>query len=201
MSATRTGRRCIPVLSALLLALLSCKPQASCSADDTATLDTVMSRLAQRRHGEADFTEEKHLAMLKAPARSSGKLIYDAPDHLEERTLSPRPQSVVLDHGILTMRTGSRSRILALADYPQFAPLIDSIRATLAGDRAALERAFDVRFDGSQDLWHLHLEPRDPQLQQTLKQIELTGSRDAISEVEIQQRDGDRSLMHITPRE
>ncbi len=169
--------------------------------DPSTGLAAVMSRLAQRRHGEADFTEEKYLAMLKAPVRSSGTLIYDAPDHLEERTLAPRAQSAVLDHGVLTMQSGKRSRSLAIADYPQFAPLIDSIRATLAGDRAALERAFELRFSGELEHWQLHLEPRDPQLRATLKQIELTGAQDAISEVQIEQRNGDHSLMHITPRE
>jgi hypothetical protein len=174
----------------------------SASAGDPGReLDAIMAVLAQRRHGEADFAEEKHLAMLKAPARSAGRLIYDAPDHLEELTLSPRPQSVVLDHGTLTLRSGGHTRTVALADYPQYAPLIDSIRATLAGDRAALERAFELQFQGAMAHWHLHLEPRDPRLRQTLQQIDLSGARDAISEVVIQQRNGDRSLMQITPRE
>jgi hypothetical protein len=185
---------------------LATDPRAGATADqpaaaDDAALATVMSRLSQRRHGEADFTEEKYLAMLKAPVRSAGRLVYDAPDHLEERTLSPRPQSVVLDHGVLTMQNGKRSRSLALADYPQFAPLIDSIRATLAGDRPALEKAFELKFSGDLEHWNLHLEPRDPQLRTSLKQIELTGAQDAVSEVRIEQRNGDHSLMHITPRE
>jgi Outer membrane lipoprotein carrier protein LolA-like len=194
MPAGSIGARLVAVL------LLACwLAPVSSRAADTPALDAVMSLLAQRRHGEADFTEEKFLAMLKAPARSTGRLIYDAPDHLEEQTLTPRPQSVVLDHGILTMRSGTRSRTLALADYPQFAPLIDSIRATLAGDRAALEQAFEVHFDGALEHWQLQLEPHDPKLRATLQQIELTGARDAISQVEIRQRNGDRSLMHITP--
>jgi hypothetical protein len=172
---------------------------AQAAADDT--LDSVMSLLAQRHHGEANFTEEKTLSVMQQPLKSSGVLIYDAPDHLEQRTLLPRPQSVVLDHGMLSMHIGTRTRTLRLSDYPQLAPLIDSIRATLAGERATLERVFEVTFTGTVDHWQLHLVPRDPQISATLQQIDLEGQRDAVSEVRVAQRDGDRALMHISARE
>jgi hypothetical protein len=157
--------------------------------------------MAQRRHGEADFSEKKYLSVLKQPLESSGLLIYDAPDHLEQRTTLPRPQSVVLDHGIVTMHIGHHERVLRLADYPQLAPLIDSIRATLAGDRAALERVFQLDFSGTLERWQLRLEPRDAQLTATLKRIDLQGERDAVHQVDVLQSDGDHSVMSITPRE
>jgi hypothetical protein len=161
-------------------------------------LDELMALFAQRRHAEADFSEQKFLSVLKQPLQSSGQLIYDAPDHLEERTLTPRPQSLVLDQGVLSMKMGTHSRTLRLADYPQIAPLIDSIRATLAGDRAQLERTFSVQFAGDLDHWQMHLTPHDASSE--LTQIDLSGERDSVAEVRMQQRDGDRSVMRITPR-
>jgi hypothetical protein len=200
-----------PQLLALAL-LLALAGSAATAAADTpggdapggdagAQLDRLMSLMAQRRHGEADFSEKKYLSMLKQPLESSGLLIYDAPDHLEQRTTLPRPQSVVLDHGIVTMHIGHRERVLRLADYPQLAPLIDSIRATLAGDRAALERVFELDFSGTLERWQLRLEPRDAQLAATLKRIDLQGERDVVYQVDVLQSDGDHSVMSITPRE
>jgi hypothetical protein len=185
----------------LLLALAGSAATAVAGDDAGAELDRLMSLMAQRRHGEADFSEKKYLSMLKQPLESSGLLIYDAPDHLEQRTTLPRPQSVVLDHGIVTMHIGHRERVLRLADYPQLAPLIDSIRATLAGDRAALERVFQLDFSGTLERWQLRLEPRDAQLAATLKRIDLQGERDAVHQVDVLQSDGDHSVMSITPRE
>lgn len=185
-----------PILAALWFAI----PVAVHGAG-TAGLDDLMALLAQRRHGEADFREEQSLSILRQPLVSTGILIYDAPDHLEQRTLTPRPQSVVLDHGVLSMRIGTRSRTMRLADYPQLAPLIDSIRATLAGDRAALERVFEVAFDGDLEHWNLHLTPRDPALLASLARIDLEGAREQVQEVRVQQHDGDHSLMHIATRE
>ena len=174
---------------------------ASNTSDDSPEFDRLMGLLAQRRHGEADFSETKYLSLLKQPLKSSGVLIYHAPDHLEQRTVLPKPQSVLLDHGVVTLQIGKHQRVLRLADYPQLAPLIDSIRATLAGDRAALERMFQIGFEGSLEHWQLRLTPRDPALAATLTRIDLRGERDAIREVQVMQGDGDRSVMSITPRE
>jgi hypothetical protein len=171
------------------------------SSDGPPELDSLMALLSQRRHGEADFREQKYLSMLTQPLESTGVLIYDAPDHLEQRTTLPHPQSVVLEHGIVTMQAGKRRRVLRLADYPQLAPLIDSIRATLAGDRAALENSFTLSFSGTLDHWQLRLQPRDARLAATLSRIDMRGERDAVREVQVLQSDGDRSVMSITPRE
>jgi hypothetical protein len=187
--------------AALIATALLALAQDVATADANPELDQLMGLLAQRRHGEADFSETKYLSLLRQPLKSSGVLIYEAPDHLEQRTDAPKPQSVVLDHGMLTLQIGKRQRVLRLADYPQLAPLIDSIRATLAGDRAALERVFAVNFDGTLEHWQLRLEPRDPALAATLKRIDMRGERDAIREVQVLQGDGDRSVMSITPRE
>jgi hypothetical protein len=187
--------------TALIATALLALAQDVATADANPELDQLMGLLAQRRHGEADFSETKYLSLLRQPLKSSGVLIYEAPDHLEQRTDAPKPQSVVLDHGMLTLQIGKRQRVLRLADYPQLAPLIDSIRATLAGDRAALERVFALNFDGTLEHWQLRLEPRDPALAATLKRIDMRGERDAIREVQVLQGDGDRSVMSITPRE
>ena len=42
-------------------------------------------------------------------------MTYDAPDHLEQRTFEPREQSVVLDHGMLTLQSGSAAAHAAAA--------------------------------------------------------------------------------------
>ena len=168
-------------------------------AAGTDDLDRLMALLAQRQHGHVNFVEEHFLQVLDRPVESSGELLYDAPDRLEKRTLKPKPETLILEHGIVTVQRGRHTYTLNLADYPQIVPLIDSIRATLAGDRAALERLFKLTFDGSLEHWSLLLLPSDPTVGKTVKQIRIEGARDAIHSVEIQQADGDRSLLTIGP--
>jgi len=170
-------------------------------AAEPSPLDALMTLLAQRRHGVAEFQQQQFLSILKHPLDTSGLLYYDAPDHLEQRTLKPRPQSVVVDHGLVTLQLGGRTRTLRLADYPQLLPLIESVRATLAGDRPALEREFQLTFSGELAHWELLLVPSEPTMAAQIQSIRLQGVQDAITEVEVQQVNGDRSLMRIVPRQ
>lgn len=178
---------------ALLLGLLLAA-NAAAATDD---LDRVMALLAQRTHGHVSFVEEDHLALLDRPVRSSGELLYDRPDRLEKRTLAPRARSVILENGTVTVQAGLRKHTLALRDYPQLAPFIESLRATLAGDRHALEQTFQVAFEGTFERWTLTLVPLDAKLQGIVRQIRIEGARDALQMVSILQADGDDSVMRI----
>jgi Outer membrane lipoprotein carrier protein LolA-like len=188
-------------LGLLLLAALSAAAAAAninaAPRAGTEYLDTVMSLLAQRQHGRVEFVEQKFLSILDHPIESSGELLYDAPDHLEKRTLLPRAETLVLDGSVLTMERGGHRRVLDLHRYPQIQPFVESIRATLAGDRGALERVFHVEFAGGVRRWSLTLAPLDRQLQRTIKQVQIDGSQDQLQRVEIRQTDGDRSLMTL----
>lgn len=167
--------------------------------DTPPAFDELMRLLAARRHGHVTFTEVHEMAMLKEPLKSSGELLYEAPDRLEKRTLTPKPEVLVLDHGVLTAQRGPRRHVLTLADYPQVVPFVESIRATLAGDRGALERYFQIGFEGDLAHWTLNLAPREATVAHSVQGVRLSGARDAISEVEIRQTDGDRSLLTIGP--
>jgi len=170
-----------------------------CTAPHAATgdLDEVMRLLAMRQHGRVEFVEQHFLAILKHPVESSGELRYDAPDHLEKRTLLPRPENLVLAGGELTVQRGGHTHVLDLHRYPQVQPFVESIRATLAGDRAALERVFRVEFAGTVGEWSLALFPLDRQLAQSVAEVEIDGRRDNLLRIEIRQADGDRSLMTL----
>jgi hypothetical protein len=160
-------------------------------------LDELMQLLAKRTHGHVAFTEVHKIAMLKQPLTSSGELIYDAPDRLQKLTIAPRPETLQLDHGLLTLERGHRKRVLPLKDYPQVIPFVESIRATLAGDRTALERYFNVHCTGTLAEWTLELQPRDPQVSATVRKVRISGAQNAIRTVEIEQSDGDGSMLSI----
>jgi hypothetical protein len=174
-------------------ALLGCAVALAADSD----LERLMSTLAQRKHGHVTFVEKQYIALLDRPVESSGELVYEAPGHLEKRTLKPKPETLVLEGGTVSAQRGRHHYTLDLKQYPQVVPFIDSIRATLAGDRAALERVFRVNFSGSFDKWTLGLAPLDAQLGKTVSEIHIDGERDAIHSVEILETDGDRSLLSI----
>lgn len=170
---------------------------ASAATPVSVALTEVMSLLAARRHDEVSFIEQQFLSVLKKPTESSGELVYDAPDRLEKRTLEPRLESLVLVGNVLTVQRGKRSHVLELNSYPQLFPLVDSIRATLAGDRDALERVFRLEFTGTVARWTLLLVPLDVQVLKSITKIQIDGMRDHLIKIEIRSADGDHSLMTL----
>jgi hypothetical protein len=167
------------------------------SAESDAQLHRLMQRFAERQHGHATFIEHQFIAVLDRPLESSGELLFDVPDRLEKRTLTPKAESVVLERGNLTIRRGSKTRTLALRDYPQYGPIIDSIRATVLGDLAMLERHYTLTFDEGGGAWTLKLIPRDKALRAQILAIRVAGAGDFVREIEIDRTNGDRSVMVI----
>ena len=160
-------------------------------------IDQLMRGLAQIRSDHSSFAEKKFIAILDKPVESSGELFYTAPDHLEKRTLKPKPESMILDHGTLVIERGRQIHRLQSQDYPELAAFIDSIRGTLAGERKALERNYRLSLDATVEHWTLQLLPMDERIQAAVKRIRIAGVRDAVRSIEITQADGDSSLMLI----
>ena len=167
------------------------------SGNESAAFDQVLKLLAERRHDHVTFTEVQELAILDQPLHSSGELLYDAPDRLEKRTLEPHREDLVLEHGTLSVERDHHHRSVSLRDFPQAVPFVESLRATLAGDRAALARYFTVQFSGTLGRWTLELTPTDAALKGSVQHILITGESDRIRTVQIRQRDGDTSTLTI----
>lgn len=181
---------------ALFLLAAALWPAGSMAADWD--VGQLMQSLAKVAAGRATFVETKYLAMLDRPLQSSGELWYRAPDHLEKRTLKPRPETLVIDGDTLTIERGSRKLSVQLQEYPELAGFLDSIRGTLAGDRQALERTFKLKLEGNPERWQLSLAPLDAKMATTIHLIRIAGSRDNVRSIEIIQTDGDRSVMTVT---
>ncbi len=160
----------------------------------------LMAGLARNPQGAATFTEKKFISILDQPVESSGELLFIPPARLEKRTLKPKPETMVLDGDTLTLERGQRKHVLQLRDNPEVAGMIESIPATLAGDRKALERPNHLALDGGNERWALVLTPLDPKVGAVIARIRMEGVKDVVRSVEILQADGDRSLMTIEKR-
>ena len=181
-------------LAALLLGLAA----PALAAWDVATL---MQDLAQHKGGRVRFVEKKYIALLEKPVVSSGEMIYTAPDRLEKRTQQPKPEVMVLDRDTLTLERGKQKFVLRLADQPEAQVFVDSIRGTLSGNRALLERSYALHLSGTRERWSLSLLPSDPRIAALVSRITVGGTRNIVDSIEYLQADGDRAVMSITPVE
>ena len=181
------------LLFAWLLAAAFAAPSHAADWD----IDQLMRGLAQTRSAQARFVEKKSIAILDQPVESSGELLYTAPDRLEKRTVKPKPETMVVHGDNLQIERGRQKIQLQLQTYPELAAFIDSIRGTLAGDRKALERSYQLSLDGSAQSWTLKLVPVDSKMKQVVSLIRIAGVRDEVRSIHVTQVDGDSSLMLI----
>lgn len=160
----------------------------------------LMRELGQVKAARGGFVERKHITILTTPLESSGTLVYTAPDRLEKHTLTPRQESLLLEGDQLTIEERERDqrRTVLLQDYPVVRAFVESIRSTLAGDLATLDRHYQVSLDGTEHRWRLTLKPTDPQMQEVVSEIRISGSGDRIDSIETIESSGDRSVMTIT---
>ena len=184
-----------PLLISLSLILAGALPSLSHAADWG--IDQLMHALAQTRAGHARFIETKSIAMLDQPVESSGELFYTAPDTLEKRTVKPKPETMRVEGDKLVIERGRQKYRLQLQDYPELAAFIDSIRGTLAGDRKALERTYQLSLEGSASAWTLQLVPINAKMKQVVARIRISGVRDEVRSIDVSQTDGDSSQMRI----
>jgi outer membrane lipoprotein-sorting protein len=191
-AATRPMARWAAALAAGVV-LAAASPCAHAAWD----MQQLMESLAQAKSGRATFIETKRIAILDKPVESSGELLFVAPDRLEKRTLKPKPESMVVDGDELSIERGTRNYHLRLQSYPELAAFIDSIRGTLAGNRKTLERDFRMNLGGTASAWTLQLFPFDEKMKAVVRRIVITGSQGQVNTIEIDQADGDSSVMVI----
>lgn len=160
-------------------------------------LARLFEEIGARKQARARFAERQFLALLDAPIDSSGELVFEAPGKLVKRTLKPRPELLAVDGDQVTVERPGLRRTMSLGELPGVAALIESLRATLGGDREALLKVFEAQLQGSRTRWTLQLTPRQREASQLVRLVTLTGSGRDIEVVEVEQRDGDRSVMRI----
>ena len=183
----------------LLAAAAALMTMVSATGAQDLQLPELMRLLALHKSARATFVERKFIALLDKPVDSSGELSFTAPDRLEKRTLSPKPESLVLEGDRLTIETSGRKIAISLQSRPEAAAFVESIRGTLAGDQGALEKFYSLELSGSAEHWKLQLLPRQPEMLQVVNRIRFEGRQSAVSLIVFELADRDRSEMQITP--
>lgn len=168
----------------------------ACAAFDVAQL---MNDLAKHKGGRAKFVETRYISLLDKPLVATGEMSFTAPDQLEKRTLTPKPEILRLDKDIVSIERDQQKLSINIANQPEARAFIDSIRGTLTGNRAALEKNYALYLAGDADKWVLTLLPSDQKIAALVLRITVSGSHSQIRSIEYLQADGDRSVLNIQP--
>ncbi len=186
------------LLLCLAFAVARAEAEPSASAAEWG-LPQLMQSLAQVQTSQGKFVERKFLSVLNRPLESSGTMSFQAPGHLEKHTLVPKVEDLVLDHGVLTIDSKARNikRTLVLQEYPAVWAFVESIRSTLAGDQATLERFYMIKLEGNAAKWRMHLLPLEQRTREMVREIDIAGRDNRVTSIEMRESNGDHSTMTV----
>lgn len=157
-------------------------------------LPELMRALQSQPRQVTKFVETRRLMLLSDTLTMRGELEFRAPDYLRRVQREPRHEAFEVEGGVVTVtRPEEPPQRLSLAEHPPLAAFIESIRATLAGELAALERYYRVRLYGEADSWRLVLHPRPGPLVGHIDSVTLYGEQAELTRMEIIEASGDRS--------
>ena len=162
------------------------------------SLQQLMMDLAKVQAVESTFEETKTMELLSEPLRSSGNLVYKAPDYLEKRVLQPQASYYIVAGD--QVRVGSaqhKERQVVLFQFPALEAFIAALRGTLAGDIKTLKEYYEVDFSGTANQWILQLIPKNDEMLLYVKKIHIYGSGDKINQIDTLETNGDHSTMTI----
>jgi outer membrane lipoprotein-sorting protein len=160
-------------------------------------LPSLMKEMSQVRESHARFVEIRHIALLTQPVELKGTLSYERPNRLVKHVQSPVDELLSVDGDTLTMGNPSKQRVISLRKEPAAGALVASVRATLAGDAAELERHYNVELSGNRAAWTLRLVPREARVRRAVESITLGGAGARLTKVDTLEANGDRSAMTI----
>jgi hypothetical protein len=175
-------------------------PEAATAAEEAlprerARLRRVLEDFRAMPGLSASFREEKHLALLTTPLVNEGTLHF-AQGMLARRTLSPIPSVVLVRDGRLEVADRSGRVRIDLASEPVVALFVASFVEILAGDEAALERIYDVRFEGGGDddeAWRLTLTPKLAPMTKVVARVEIEGRGKLLARMRVVETSGDET--------
>lgn len=199
-----SGARWLPRAGLLMLAVMvSMAASAAQGGTDLAATSTfdihkLMAGFHKVSQATGQFTERKYVSMLNEPLESSGTLVYFAPDHLEKYTSQPYQERLIVNGDTIVVDQGEgQVRTLSIEESPELGALIESIRGTLSGNAAILERFYSLELQGTNAAWTFTLTPKSKQMRALVQSIHIVGIKASIRTIETRERSGDYSVMTI----
>jgi hypothetical protein len=112
--------------------------------------------------------------------------------------LEPTAEDLLVEGDVVTIVRGTHRTSMRLSNYPQLSPLLNGIRATLAGDRSALEKNFQLAAKADGSSWALTLQPLPSESNPPYKRIQISGFDGTVQSVVLERATGERTTMILS---
>jgi hypothetical protein len=187
-------------LAAVVAGAVLCAPQSASAAPPASkasvTVEGLLDAFAKMPGLYVKFREEKQMALLAAPLVNEGTIHFHK-GTLARHTTAPMKSSLVIFEDRLEFGDESGREKLDLAGNPVVRLFVDSFTKVLAGDRAAIERIYNVEFtttDAATRSWKLVLRPKLDPMNKVIARLELVGEDLVMRQMIVLEVGGDQTV-------
>jgi len=163
-----------------------------------AVLDPIFKQFVVDRLS-CKFSEEKKVALLARPLRSTGTIYFSRDRGIARTVLTPKRQQVVLTKTTLKIITEKKTEEIPLdksKDLKAFALIFPTL---LRGERTELEKSFDIAMYGSdKDWWALAFTPKTDSLKKLVKRVVVYGKKTDAHSLQVVEANGDTTDTRLT---
>jgi len=162
--------------------------------------EELFARFAKLEGLEAEFHEEKHLALLVLPLESKGKLYFLPPGRLCRVVQEPKPSTLLIGPRELRVTGPGGEEVMDLGKNEAVRAFVTSLVRIFSGEREALARSYAIVYEPSaadDETWTLTLTPREKPLTEMLRLLRLDGKGSAVTAIELFEPNGDRTRTRI----
>jgi hypothetical protein len=178
---------------ACVTAALALAAGAAFASSRDLTLDELLARMSSTRGVVAQFHEQKQIALLAQPLESTGTIYFAPPGRFSRVTRTPAATRLVLDGADMQFEDANGASAVDLSANPVARQFAENMVALWSGDRARLEKLYQLGFHAERARWELVLVPRSPTLARFLARLTLRGDGAEMRELDLLETDGDRT--------
>src|SRR6202023_3094534 len=160
------------------LLILGIPPFAGASPMTQTDIDQLVQRLQALHNSqpslEANFREERHLAMLKDPVVNEGKVWFTLPDKIRREIAGKTPSTTVTDGKKVSIYYPNYQQ-LEIYDLEKRPVIKDSLRALTAGlNFREVSSYYNAEGSKEGNAYHITLTPRTASVRKLVKSVDLT---------------------------
>ena len=143
-------------------------------------VDALLASLVRKAPETIPFLEVRASPLLEREITIEGMLEYLGPGQLTRNVTAPYVERTVIDGDVVRVRREGRpERTFFLGRAPGLGGFLAGLAAILSGDRATLEREFEISLTGTTDDWQLTLVPHSREVRERVDRIRLRGAYDS----------------------
>ena len=166
-------------------------------AVETGFFAKIGSQIEQYPIVRAEFTQTKHMAALKRPLVTSGRLVFSREHGVAWKIEHPYSVTYLLsDERMVEIGADGTRKERGQREVPGLAQIGRVFHAMLGANTATLHEYFEVIAHSSAKKWSIDLKPRQPQIAKFIASLHITGDR-FVESIRIVEAGGDTTTIRF----